>query len=127
MLTSSDTLFLWSNDIQKYIRCYTNTHHGLSLQQLCWCGKNLLFISNDGNLYHGVMTKHLINANNIQYTDEEFVEQKSNRRQDICENSKYEICLTRISNIDRVTDVCVDQRGESFVILQVSGCSMSFI
>lgn len=51
---------------------------------------------------------------------EEFVEQKSSRRLDVCENNAFVISLARVPNIDRVTDISIDQYGESFVILQES-------
>lgn len=38
----------------------------------------------------------------------------------MCENAMYAISLVRVPNIDRVTDISIDQRGESFIILQES-------
>lgn len=67
----------------------------------------------------GHLTKQSIDSTAVHESTEEFVEQKSNRRLDICEQNRCEIALERIPNIDRVTDVSVDQCGESFVILQV--------
>lgn len=80
----------------------------------------MLVLSSDGSLYMGQLTKQSIDGTAIADCMEEFVEQKSNRRQDFCERNCCEISLQRIPNIDRVTDVSVDQSGESFVVLQVS-------
>lgn len=125
VLTSSDAIFLWSNDAQKYLRCYMRP--AIPLQKLQWSGKNLLLLSSDGVLHMGHLTKQSIDATAVRETAEEFVEQKSNRRLDICEQNRCQITLERVPNIDRVTDVSVDQRGESFVILQVRTSSSSGI
>lgn len=117
VLTSSDAIFLWSNDIQKYLRCYMR--HSIPLQKIYWSGKNVLLLSSDGCLYLGHLKKQSIDLAAVHESTEEFVEQKSNRRLDICEQTRCEITTKRILNIDRVTDVSVDQCGESFVILQV--------
>lgn len=79
----------------------------------------MLCLSSDGYLYLGHLTKQSIDLAAVHESTEEFVEQKSNRRLDICEQTRCEITTERIPNIDRVTDVSVDQCGESFVILQV--------
>lgn len=106
--------------------------HSIPLQKIYWSGKNLLVLSSDGVLYMGYLSKQSIDLTAVHESPEEFVEQKSNRRHDICEHNRCEITLERIPNIDRVTDVSVDQRGESFVILQVrsnnrSQCWVQFI
>lgn len=117
MLTQSDTLFLWSNDEQKYLRC--SMAHSFSIKNVYWCNRTvLLILACDGILYKGTITRHSVNPKDARGCDEEFVEQKSNRRMDICETFKCDIVLTRIPNIDRVTNVSVDQNGESFCILQ---------
>lgn len=80
----------------------------------------MLFLASDGGLHRAHLAKQTIDPMAVHESTEEFVEQKSNRRLDICEQNRCEITLLeRIPNIDRVTDVSVDQRGESFVILQV--------
>lgn len=78
-----------------------------------------MLLSSDGGLFMGRLSKQSIDSTALHESTEEFVEQKSNRRLDICEQNRCEITLERIPNIDRVTDVSVDQCGESFVILQV--------
>lgn len=93
--------------------------HSIPLQKIYWSGKNLLLLSSDGGLYVGHLIKQSIDSTAVHESTEEFVEQKSNRRLDICEQNRCEITMERIPNIDRVTDVSVDQCGESFVILQV--------
>lgn len=83
----------------------------------------MLLLSGDGGLYLGHMTRQSNGSTAVSESTEEFVEQKSNRRLDICEQIGCDITLERIPNIDRVTDVSVDQSGESFVVLQVrTGC-----
>lgn len=77
----------------------------------------------------GHLIKQSIDSTAVHESAEEFVEQKSNRRLDICEQNRCEITMERIPNIDRITDVSVDQSGESFVILQVrsSGSGTVFV
>lgn len=87
----------------------------------------MLLLSSDGGLYMGHLQMQSTDSSFLHESNEEFVEQKSNRRPDICEQSRCEITLERIPNIDRVTDVSVDQRGESFVILQVCKCTSSVL
>lgn len=117
VFTSRDALFLWSNDVQKYLRCYMR--HSIPLQKIYWSWKKLVLLLNDGDLYIGHLTIQVIDPNQGHESTEEFIEPKSNRRLNIRELNRCEITLERILNIDRVTDVSVDQRSESFVILQV--------
>lgn len=112
----SDAIFLWSNDEQKYLRCHTK--HSLSIKNVYWSDRTLLILGTNGVLYKGVIKRHLIESKDYRGCEEEFVEQRSNRRMDISETCRCEIDLTRIPNIDRVTNVSVDQRGESFIALQ---------
>lgn len=102
--------------------CRCVVKHPITLQEIYWCGEQLIVISSDGNLYKGTIAKDTAYRANRSATslNEEFVEQKSSRRSDVCENSKYLISLMRVPNADRVTDISFDQRGESFVILQES-------
>lgn len=117
ILTQSDSIFLWSNDEQKYLRCFVK--QSISIKSICWCAKDLLILATDGILYKGTIVRQTIeSAGQRGEDDEEFVEQKSNRRMDISASCKCDIDLMRIPSIDRVTNVSVDQRGESFVILQ---------
>lgn len=118
VIMESDSVYLWSGDAQKYLRCEIN--HPAPLREIIGCGKYLLAVSNDGGLFHGELVKRAISRAHAPDASEEFVEQKSNRRLDIDENNRCEIHLTRIPCIDRVTDVSVDQKGESFVVLQES-------
>ncbi|XP_031631768.1 inhibitor of Bruton tyrosine kinase [Contarinia nasturtii] len=115
VLTQSDTLFLWSNDEQKYLRCFMA--HSFSIKNVYWCNRMVvLILATDGILYKGTITRHSVNPKECRGCDEEFVE--INRRMDISETHKCDIVLTRIPNIDRVTNCSVDQNGESFVALQ---------
>lgn len=91
--------------------------HSLSIQKIYWNAFTLFILTTDGTLYKGTITKQDMESISNRGCDE-FVEQKSNRRTDISENTICNIELTRIPNIDRITDVAVDQRGESFVVLQ---------
>lgn len=116
VLTQSDTLFLWSYDEQKYLKCFLR--HSLSIRNMYWSARSILLLASDGVLYHGTIEKCSIDSTSNQECEEEFVEQKSNKRVEISEKSKCEIHLKRIPNIDRITNIAVDQRGESFVILQ---------
>lgn len=117
VLMQSDTLFLWSNDEQKYLRCFMA--HSFSIKNVYWCNRmELLILATDGILYKGNITRRSVDPKDYRGCDEEFVEQKSNRRMDISDTLKCDIVLTRIANIDRVTNVSVDQNGESFVVLQ---------
>lgn len=115
ILTQSDAIFLWSNDDKKYLRCMT---HSLSIKTINCSDRNLIVLATDGTLYKGNITRHSIQTKEYHDCDEEFVEQRCNRRADISENSKCEINLNRISNVDRITNVSIDQLGESFVVLQ---------
>ncbi|XP_055309724.1 inhibitor of Bruton tyrosine kinase [Sitodiplosis mosellana] len=116
VLTQSDAIFLWSNDEQKYFRCFMK--HSFSIKNVYWSDGTLLILGTDGILYKGTITRSSVESKDHRGCEEEFVEQKSNRRMDISETCRYDIDLTRIPNIDRVTNVSVDQRGESFVALQ---------
>lgn len=116
VLMQSDVMFLWSNDEQKYLRCFTK--HSFSIRNVYWSDRTLLILATDGILYKGVITRHSVESKNYRGCEEEFVEQKSNRRMDISETCRCDIDIMRIPNIDRVTNVSVDQRGESFVALQ---------
>lgn len=116
VLTQSDAIFLWSNDDQKYLRCFMR--HSFSIKNVYWCDRKLMILASDGTLYEGTVARHSIDMKDYRGCDEEFVEQRCNRRADISENYKCEIDLMRISNIDRITNVSVDQLGESFVVLQ---------
>lgn len=78
----------------------------------------LLMLATDGILYKGTIDRQSIDSKNYRGDEGDFVEQRSNRRTDFSETLKCDISLTRIPNIDRVTNVAVDQRGESFVVLQ---------
>lgn len=115
VLTQSDSIFLWSNDEQKYLSCVKPS---ISIRSISWCARSLLILAADGILYKGTITRQTIDSLRQRDDDEEFVEQKSNRRMDISASCKCDIDLMRIPSIDRVTNVSVDQRGESFVILQ---------
>lgn len=90
----------------------------MSIKSISWCARNLLILATDGTLYKGTITRRTIQTTNQRGDDEDFVEQKSNRKMDISANCKCDIDLMRIPSIDRVTNVSVDQRGESFVVLQ---------
>lgn len=116
VITQSDAVFLWSNDEQMYFRGSMQT--SLSIKNIHWNSQSLLILASDGFLYKGKITKQLIKSTDHRGCDEEFVEQKSNRRMDVSDSWKYDIDLMRIPHIDRVTNVSVDQRGESFVVLQ---------
>lgn len=116
VLMQSDAIFLWSNDEQKYLRCFIK--HSFSIRNVYWSDRTLLILGTDGILYKGTITRTSIESKDMRGCEEEFVEQKSNRRMDINETCRCDIELTRIPNIDRVTNVSVDQRGESFVVLQ---------
>lgn len=78
----------------------------------------LLMLATDGILYKGTIDRRSIDSKDHRGGEGEFVEQRSNRRADISDTFQCDISLARIPNIDRVTNVAVDQRGESFVILQ---------
>lgn len=82
------------------------------------CDRVCLILGLDGALYHGKIARHSIDASSPRDFMEEFVEQKSNRKVDISETYRCDIDVQRIPNIDRITNVSVDQRGESFVVLQ---------
>lgn len=114
-LTQSDQIYLWSNNDQKYLRCFTM--HSFSIKNIFWCDRKLLALASDGILYRGTVTRNSIESTSSRDSTEEFVEQK-NRKVDISESVRCDIELTRIPNIDRITNVSVDQRGESYVILQ---------
>lgn len=116
VLTESDVIFLWSNDEKKYLRCFMK--QSFSIKTIFWNLKMLMLSSSDGILYRGTITKHSVESKSARDRTEEFVEQKSSRRLDINENCKCQIDLTRILNIDRITNFSVDQGGESFVALQ---------
>lgn len=90
----------------------------MSIKSIFWCARDLLILATDGTLYKGTITRRTIQTTNQRGDDEDFVEQKSNRKMDISANCKCDIDLMRIPSIDRVTNVSVDQRGESFVVLQ---------
>lgn len=115
VLTQSDAIFLWSNDEQKYMRCFMK--HSFSIKNVFWCDRNLLLLASNGILYKGSIARHSVESTSPRESAEEFVEQKS-RKVDISENIKCDIDLMRIPKIDRITNVSVDQRGESFVVLQ---------
>lgn len=91
--------------------------HSLSIKNIFWCDRKVLALSSSGVLYKGSITRHSIESSSSRDSTEEFVEQKS-RKVDISESQRCDIDLIRVPNIDRVTNVSVDQRGESFVILQ---------
>lgn len=116
ILTESQSLFLWANEEQKYLRCYMP--QPLSIQKIYWNARILFILTTDGTLYKGKITKQDTDSICNRGCEEEFVEQRSNRRTDISDNCKCEIELTRIPNVDRITNVAVDQRGESYVVLQ---------
>lgn len=117
MLTQSDSIFLWSYDEQKYLRCFMK--NAFSIKTIDWsCDRVCLILGTDGALYRGTIARHSINASSPRDSMEEFVEQKSNRKVDISETYRCDIDVQRIPNIDRITNVSVDQRGESFVVLQ---------
>lgn len=116
IVMESESLFVWSGEVQKYLRC--ELKDSISPQKIFLCGKNLLVLSGDGNLYHGELMKITIDRSSQPDSSEEFVEQT--RRQDFDDNHRCEIRLTRIPYIDRVIDASVDQKGESFAILQES-------
>lgn len=117
VLTQSDSIFLWSYDEQKYLRCFMK--HAFSIKTIDWsCDRVCLILGSDGALYHGKIVRHSIDASSARDCMEEFVEQKSNRKVDISESCRCDIDVQRIPNIDRITNVSVDQRGESFVVLQ---------
>lgn len=116
VLMQSDAIFLWSNDEQKYLRCIMQ--HSFSIRNVYWSDRMLFVLGTDGILYKGTITRNSIESKDFRGCEEEFVEQKSNRRMDISETCRCDIDLTRIPNIDRVTNVSIDQRGESFVVLQ---------
>lgn len=118
IIMDSELTFVWSGETQKYRRCEIKP--SMSLHRILPRGKNLIVLSSDGNLFHGELKNIVIDRLNQSDSAEEFVEQKANRRQDFDENQCCEIHLTRIPYIDRVTDVSVDQKGDSFVILQES-------
>lgn len=98
------------------MRCFTA--HSFAIKTISTCDRMLLVLATDGILYKGTITRHSIESTGSRTNTEEFIEQKSNRKVDISETFKYVIDLIRIPNIDRITNVSVDQRGESFVVLQ---------
>lgn len=117
VLTQSDSIFLWSNDEQKYLRCFMQ--HSFSIRSIDWnASRMLLMLATDGILYKGTITRQTVESKDHRGYEGEFVEQRSNRRADISETSKCDISLARIPNIDRITNISADQRGESFVVLQ---------
>lgn len=118
VIMESDVVFLWSNEANKYLRCECS--HSMPKQKIYWSGENVVVLSTDGNLFIGEIVKRAIDRSNSSDSSKEFVEQKSNRRQDIDETNCYEMVMKRMPYIDRVTDVSMDQTGESFVILQES-------
>lgn len=116
VLTQSDSIFLWSYDEQKYLRCVMK--HTFSIKTISWCDRVCLMLGADGALYRGTIARHSIELTNPRDSTEEFVEQRPNRKADISETCRCDIDVMRIPNIDRITNVSVDQRGESFVVLQ---------
>lgn len=116
VLTQSDCIFLWSYDEQKYLRCLMK--HTFSIKTIDWCDRVCLILGTDGALYRGTIARHSIESTSPRDCTEEFVEQKSNRKVDISETYRCDIDVWRIPNIDRITNVSVDQRGESYVVLQ---------
>lgn len=117
VLTQSDSIFLWSYDEQKYLRCFMK--HSFSIKTIDWCCDRVcLILGTDGALYRGKIVRNSIEASSPRDCMEEFVEQKPNRKADISETYRCDIDVQRIPNIDRITNVSVDQRGESFVVLQ---------
>lgn len=115
VLTQSDSIFLWSYDEQKYLRCILK--HTFPIKTIQSCDRVCLILGNNGALYRGTITRHSIESRPRDCT-EEFVEQKSNRKVDISGTCRCDIDVIRIPYIDRITNVSVDQRGESFVVLQ---------
>lgn len=115
VLTQFDRVFVWSYDDQLYLRCFMND--SFSVKNLFWCDRMVLALATNGVLYKGNITKHKLELTSPQDNTDEFVQQKS-RKLDISKSMRCDIELTRIPNIDRITNVSVDQRGESFVILQ---------
>lgn len=91
--------------------------HSPSIRNICWSAGTLFILATDGTLYHGLMVKRNVELS-INRNSDEFIEQRSNGRADISDNQECTIELKRIPNIDRITNVAVDQRCESFVILQ---------
>lgn len=116
VLSQSDALFLWSNDEQMYLRCFMPL--SLSIRTIYWSAGTLLTLATDGTLLTGSIQKQKVNTSANRNFVEEFIEQKSKRHVDISETQKCVIDLKRVPNIDRITNVYVDQRCESFVILQ---------
>lgn len=116
VLSQSDALFLWSNEEQMYLRCFMPL--SLSIRNIYWSAGTLLTLATDGTLYTGSMEKQKIDTSANRNFVKEFIEQRSKRHVDISETQKCVIDLKRVPNIDRITNVCVDQRCESFVILQ---------
>lgn len=116
VLSQSDVLFLWSNDEQLYLRCFMPL--SLSIRNIYWSAGTLLTLATDGTLHTGSMQKQKANTSANRNFVEEFIEQKSKRHVDISETQKCVINLKRVPNIDRITNVSVDQRCESFVVLQ---------
>lgn len=93
--------------------------HSFSIKTIDWCCDRVcLILGADGALYRGKIARNSINTSSPRDFMEEFVEQKSNRKADISETHRCDIDVQRIPNIDRITNVSVDQRGESFVVLQ---------
>lgn len=90
----------------------------LSIRNIYWSAGTLLTLATDGTLLMGSMEKQNVNTSTNRNFVEEFIEQKSKRHVDISEMQKCVINLKRVPNIDRITNVSIDQRCESFVILQ---------
>lgn len=89
-----------------------------SIKTINWSDRVCLILATDGALYRGTIARHSIKSTSPRDCTEEFVEQRSNRKVDISETCQCAIDVRRIPNIDRITDVSVDERGESYVVLQ---------
>lgn len=114
---SGNAVHLWSLDDPRYVQCLLNVK--ARIEHIDWIDDCVYAVLTHGRLYKGKFDKENIIMNNeILETSDGFIQQSRYKRTDLNRDVTLGMRLTRVTKIDRVLTLSVDESNESFVALQ---------
>lgn len=113
VLTELKNVFIWNEDIEKFVRCSFAQNRYIEVDKMIWCKDDAL-ASFMGNLYHAKIDTHGLKSKVLPIQGDY---QETYVKKELSTDYKSVINLTRIPFIDKVVDFCTDPEGENFAAL----------
>lgn len=113
VLTELKNVFIWNENIEKFVRCSFAQNRYIEVDKIIWCKDDVL-ASFMGNLYHAKIDTHELKSKAAPVQGEY---QETYVKKELSTDFKAVITLTRIPFIDKVVDFCCDPEGENYAAL----------